>query len=104
MHKLPNDNIVYPEDIECVHDPVNGKGGIYIGNLEAAQNLQTLKSNKFINVENGIKAVLTAAKGVFLNHCKNEVPFQLYIPGEDHERFDISKYFNQSITFIRDAL
>lgn len=71
MQKLPNGKIIYPEDIECVHDPINGKGGIFLGNLEAAQNLQTLKSNIFNNLENGIKAVLTAAKGVFLNHCKS---------------------------------
>jgi len=32
--------------------------------------LQTLKSFLFFNLEHGIKAVLTAAKGVFLNHCK----------------------------------
>lgn len=35
---------VYPEDIECVWEPQNNKGGIYIGNLEASQNLMTLKS------------------------------------------------------------
>jgi hypothetical protein len=27
---------VYPEDIECVWEPKNGKGGIYVGNLEAS--------------------------------------------------------------------
>jgi hypothetical protein len=71
MYKLPNGKIVYPEDIECVHDPINGKGGIYIGNLEAAQNLQTLKSTFYHHVENGIRAILTAAKGIFLEHSKN---------------------------------
>lgn len=25
--------MVYPEDIECVLDPIDGKGGIFIGNL-----------------------------------------------------------------------
>ena len=70
MYKLPNGTMVYPEDIECVHEPMNGKGGIFVGNLEAAQNLNTLKSTFLPNVENGIKAVLTAAKGVFLNHPK----------------------------------
>jgi hypothetical protein len=34
----------YPEDIECVFDPKNGKGGIFIGNLEASESLPTLKS------------------------------------------------------------
>lgn len=35
---------VFPEDIECVLQPANGKGGIFIGNLEAAESLTTLKS------------------------------------------------------------
>lgn len=34
--KLPNGQIIYAEDIECVVDPINGKGGIFIGNLEAS--------------------------------------------------------------------
>ena len=35
---------VFPEDIECVLEPTNGKGAIFIGNLEAAESLTTLKS------------------------------------------------------------
>lgn len=68
--KLPNGQIVYEEDYSCVLDPVNGVGGIFIGNLEAAQNIKTLKSNASINVENSIRAVLTAAKGVTISHPK----------------------------------
>lgn len=48
----------------------NGKGGIYIGNLEASQNLATLKYF-LINQEHGIKAVLTAAKDINLKHPKS---------------------------------
>ena len=55
---------VYPEDIECVRDPVGGAGGIYISNLEAAQNLRTLGRH-------GIKAVITAANGAYLNHSRS---------------------------------
>jgi hypothetical protein len=39
----PQSKIVYPEDIECIVDSNNGVGGIYIGNLEASENLHTLK-------------------------------------------------------------
>lgn len=35
---------VLPEDIDCVLGPSHGQGAIFIGNLEAAENLQTLKS------------------------------------------------------------
>jgi len=56
---------VYPEDIQCIQDPnQNNVGGIYISNLEAAQNLRTL--NRY-----NIKAVLTAASGATLNHSRN---------------------------------
>lgn len=35
----------YEEDISCiVNAGINDKGAIYISNLEAAQNVQTLKS------------------------------------------------------------
>lgn len=36
---------VYPEDIECIVEPINGKGGLFIGNLEAAQSTKTLRRN-----------------------------------------------------------
>jgi hypothetical protein len=39
----PQSKMIYPEDIECIVDSNNGVGGIYIGNLEASQNLLTLK-------------------------------------------------------------
>lgn len=42
--------IVYPEDIECVLEARAGRGAIYIGNLEASQNLRTLKSIPLLNL------------------------------------------------------
>lgn len=64
----------YPEDIECVRDPKNGVGGIFISNLEAAQNTKTLA--RF-----GIKAVVTAASGAHLGHNSKDVPHYKYVPG-----------------------
>lgn len=34
----------FPEDIECVLEPVGGCGGLYLSNIEAAQNPRTLQS------------------------------------------------------------
>lgn len=34
----------YPEDYSCILPPQGDKGGLYIGNLEAAQNTNTLQS------------------------------------------------------------
>lgn len=48
--KLPNGQIVYEEDYSCVLDPKDGIGGIFIGNLEAAQNLKTLRSNLLVMI------------------------------------------------------
>lgn len=85
---------VYPEDIQCVHDPnENNVGGIYISNLEAAQNPKTLNRH-------AIKAVITAASGATLNHSRSDVPHYKYIPGEDHERFDLARYFEEAVKFI----
>ena len=38
----------HPEDIQCVVNSNGKDGAIYIGNLEAAQNLDTLKSISLI--------------------------------------------------------
>jgi protein-tyrosine phosphatase len=48
--------------------------------------------------------VLTAAKGINLTHAKSEIPYYLQVPAEDREGFDLTRYFPQSISFIRDAL
>lgn len=79
--RLPNGQIVYQEDYSCIVEPQNGKGGIYLGNLEAAQNMKTLKSILYIIQEHGIRAILTAAKGIDLAHSKSDIPFYLIIPG-----------------------
>lgn len=77
MSLLKADPTVYPEDIQCIIDPINGRGGIFISNVEAAQNPLTLKKH-------GIKAVLTAAISIDLKHTKEDVPFYKKVPGEDH--------------------
>ena len=38
----------YPEDIQCVHPSSHPKkGAIYVSNVEAAENPNTLKSNQY---------------------------------------------------------
>lgn len=63
--------IVYPEDVQCVYEEAVGvdtKGRIFIGNLEAAQNKQTLRSTNSDDLGLGVRAVVSAAKGAFLEH------------------------------------
>ena len=45
MFKNINMQQVYQQDYSCILDPVEGKGALYIGNLEAAENPNTLHSN-----------------------------------------------------------
>jgi hypothetical protein len=76
-----------------VRDSISGVGGIYISNLEAAQNLKTL--NRL-----GIKAVITAASGACLGHSRSDIPYYKYIPGEDHENYNLARYFEDSVQFL----
>lgn len=39
-----------------------------------------------------------------LDHPKSEVPYYLHVPGEDKDGFDLSRFFPQSVNFIRDSL
>lgn len=93
MPSLKTEPTVYPEDIECIVDPVNAKGGIFISNVEAASNHLTLKKHN-------IKAILTAAFNINLSHSKTDVPLYKKVPGQDHEKFDLSVYFDESVEFI----
>ena len=36
----------YFQDISCIVEPINNKGGIYLSNMEAALNAQLLQGNK----------------------------------------------------------
>lgn len=32
------------------------------------------------------------------------MPYYLYVPGEDHERFNLSQYFHESVEFIKEVV
>lgn len=51
-----------------------------------------------------IQAILTAAFNITLNHNKNDIPYFKHVPGKDHEKFDLSIYFDDSVEFIDKAL
>jgi hypothetical protein len=44
--------------------------------------------------------VLSVARNGLLAHRREDVPHYLYIPMEDQEEFEISKYFNCTYDFI----
>lgn len=47
-----------------------------------------------------MRAVVSAAKGAFLNHSEDDLPSYLFIPAEDADHFDLQQYFNKSSSFI----
>jgi hypothetical protein len=85
--------IKYAEEIECIVEPVAGRGGLYIGNVEAAENLSTLRSTPFNNSEHQIYAVVTVARGHKLLHSEQALPRYLFLPADDHEHFSIGDFF-----------
>lgn len=84
--------------------PCNSFGKIFIGNVESALNIQTLKSISKFDLEHGIKAVVTVAKHHKLNHSSSDLPDYLYLPALDHTNFDLTIYFDQSSAFIGKCL
>jgi hypothetical protein len=44
----------------------------------------------------GIQAVVGAAKGYLLDHPEDVLPWYLYLPANDHESFNIAKFFEES--------
>ncbi|CAD8189642.1 unnamed protein product [Paramecium octaurelia] len=75
--------------MNCIVAPLNGCGGIYLGNVDAAQDSQLLNQHKI---------------GAVLQILDQSVPVQgaqkLWIMAEDSEDFPLHKYFDQSIRFI----
>lgn len=63
---------------------MGARGSIYISNFPAAQNLPLLQSTTTCKLGKGIKAVLSVARSGLLTHNKQDVPYYLYIPMEDH--------------------
>jgi hypothetical protein len=95
----------FPEDIECiVRGPTPDAGSLYISNVEAASNPNTLKSNTGLYAGLKITAVLSCAKGHELKHPKTIVPHYKYIPTVDDDRCEISVHFDDAVAFIESRL
>lgn len=74
-------------------DEKKEKGGIFLGNITAAGNKESLKKNK-------IRAVLTVASGTNLKYPKEDIDAHLIVEAEDYPHYDISKNFEQTFLFI----
>jgi len=83
--------------IDCIIEPIDGKGGLYLGNFNAANDVPNLKKMK-------IKAVLTVANASYLSYNKSDIPNHKIIPAEDYESFNLLVYFDDGIEFIEKNL
>lgn len=83
-------------NMDCVIEPENGKGGVYVGSKQAADNITELNKK-------GIKAVLCVAANITINYNAKNIEFHKIIPAEDLESFDLGKYFNEGISFIEES-
>lgn len=71
-------------------------GAIYLGNLEAASNVEYLKRHN-------IGAVLTVAGGTGLRYNIHDIPMHEIINADDALYQDLSQYFSRMINFIESA-
>ena len=86
------DSLVF-DAINCIIEPTEELGGIYLGNLESACDLNILKKMK-------IRAVLTVAVETGQTYPEEVVHFHEVIPAEDMPYFDLTPYYEQSFEFI----
>ncbi|CAD8168160.1 unnamed protein product [Paramecium octaurelia] len=73
----------------CIIAPLNGVGGIYLGNIDAAQ-----------NPDNLIKYQIGAVLSVIDCQVSIKGAQKLWIMAEDCDDFPLYKYYDQSIKFI----
>ncbi|KRW99055.1 hypothetical protein PPERSA_11656 [Pseudocohnilembus persalinus] len=81
------------EPLHQILDHSNGEGAVFLGNIDAAQDLTNLRKL-------GIKAVLTVAARAGLKYNENIVPFHEVIACDDHPQQDLSSFFQQIYNFI----
>ncbi len=82
---------------DCIIEPVDGKGGLYLGDIGFAEDINNLR--KF-----NIKAVLTVASKTYLSYESFDIPDHKIIPAEDSEEFDLSIFFKEGIEFLEKTL
>jgi len=85
------------KSIDCIIEPIDGKGGLYLGNLYSAEDIENLRK---LN----IKAVLTVAANTNLKYKTKDVLDHKIIPAEDYETFDLSIFFKEGIEFLEKTL
>ena len=79
--------------MNCIIDPTEDLGGIYLGNYDAASDITLLKKHK-------IGAVLTVAAGTGLRYHPDAVASHDMIPAMDVDYYDMTKHYDRCHDFI----
>ncbi|KAL4436268.1 hypothetical protein ABPG74_015859 [Tetrahymena malaccensis] len=81
------------DPMNCIIDPQGSKGGLYLGNIDAAQNVDMLRRHN-------IGAVLTVAARTGLKYDKSYNITHHIVNADDVESYDLSRHFPTLLDFI----
>ena len=79
--------------MQCIIDPDDKLGGLYLGNSDGAEDLCSFLTLK-------IKSVICCAAGFDLHYPKEYIENHYKISAEDSEDYDIKQHFEKAIEFI----
>ena len=85
-------NVVIPSNSD-------GKGGLFIGDWSAADDIKCLQSRGINHVVSALPAALAYREEYIQHHIT-----QLVVSSEDAPNFDMKPYFEQSLEFIENGL
>ena len=85
------------DPMNCIIDPQGSKGGLYLGNIDAAENITLLK-------QHSIGAVLTVAARTGVTYHKHQIHTHEVIKADDVETFELRVHFAKIIGFIEEHL
>lgn len=78
------------DDMNCVLEPTEELGGIYVGNIKVARDPEFLRRNK-------IRAVLTVASRTGIVYPEALIQFHQVIEAEDVPAQDLLQFWEQSL-------
>lgn len=79
--------------MNCIIEPTDELGGLYLGNYDAAADISLLKRHR-------IGAVLTVAAGTGLRYHPEAIANHDMIPAMDVDYYDMTKHFDRCFDFI----
>ena len=101
--KFEDSDAVFPSstirfsNIDCIIQPKDGVGGLYLGNKRGADSLVDLLFLK-------VNAVLTVAARCPVNYDPDFMPNHKIIDALDTDDFDLSQFFDEGVQFIRENM